>query len=77
MGIPMGVLHGAPAFMQRSPALMGRAPLRSLPPIAAFTLAIALLGLAHGWAQTVTIERESYAGGLSRTMSLASQGMPV
>ena len=41
---------------------MGRALLWSLPLIAAFTLAIALLGLAYGWAQTAAIERESYAG---------------
>ena len=41
---------------------MGRALLWSLPLIAAFTLAIALLGLAYGFAQTAAIERESYAG---------------
>ncbi len=62
MGIPLGLLCGAAGFMQRTPALMGRALLWSLPLIAAFTLAIALLGLAYGWAQTAAIERESYAG---------------
>ncbi|MGO9486843.1 MAG: hypothetical protein ACLPX9_20105 [Rhodomicrobium sp.] len=61
MGIPLGVLCGAAGFMQRTPALMGRALLWSLPLIAAFTLAIALAGLAYGWLQTAAIERESLA----------------
>jgi hypothetical protein len=63
MGIPLGVLCGAAGFMQRSPSLMWRSLLWSLPLIAAFTLAIALLGLAYGWAQTAAIERDAYAGG--------------
>jgi hypothetical protein len=62
MGIPLGVLCGAAGFMQRTPSLMGRSLLWSLPLIAGFTLAIALAGLAYGWLQTGTIERGSYTG---------------
>ena len=56
MGIPLGALCGVAGFIQRSPASMGRALTWSLPAMTAFTLAVALAGLAYGWAQTQTIE---------------------
>ena len=62
MGIPLGLLCGAAGFMQRTPALMQRALLWSLPLIAGFTLAVALAGLAYGWAETASIDRASYGG---------------
>ena len=52
MGIPLGVLCGAAGFMQRTPALMARSLVWSLPGIAVFTLAVALAGLAYGGLQT-------------------------
>jgi hypothetical protein len=62
MGIPMGVLCGAAGFMQRTPALMRRALLWSLPLIAGFTLAAALAGLAYGWVQTASVDGANCAG---------------
>ncbi len=56
----MGLLCGAAGFMQRTPALMGRALLWSLPPIAAFTLAVALAGLAYGWLRTAPVKAGRY-----------------
>jgi ABC-type proline/glycine betaine transport system permease subunit len=60
MGIPLGILCGLPGFLQRSPSLMLRALIWSLPVIATFTLAIALAGLAYGWSRTQTIDLASY-----------------
>ena len=62
MGIPLGALCGVAGFIQRSPASMGRALTWSLPAMTAFTLAVALAGLAYGWAQTQTINPGSYRG---------------
>jgi len=62
MGIPLGILCGLAGFMQRSPSLMRRALIWSLPVIAAFTLAVALAGLAYGWHQTTTIDLAGYRG---------------
>ena len=60
MGIPLGVLCGSAGFIQRSPALMLVAVSWSLPIIAAFTLTVAVAGLAYGWVQTRTIDRTAY-----------------
>jgi hypothetical protein len=62
MGIPLGILCGLAAFIQRSPSLMRRALIMSLPVIATFTLAIALAGLAYGWCRTGTIDLVGYRG---------------
>jgi hypothetical protein len=60
LGIPLGVLCGSAGFVQRSPALMARALIWSLPVLAAFTLMIALAGLAYGWHETETIDVTGY-----------------
>jgi hypothetical protein len=62
MGIPLGILCGLAGFIQRSPSFMRRALIWSLPLIVAFTLAIALAGLAYGWCRTGTIDLPSYRG---------------
>jgi hypothetical protein len=62
MGIPLGVLCGLAGFIQRSPGSMLRALLWSLPFLAAFTLAAALVGLAYGWLQTATLDPVDYRG---------------
>jgi hypothetical protein len=62
MGIPLGVLCGVAGFIQRSPGLMIRALLWSLPLLAAFTLTLALTGLAYGWFKTTTIDLADYRG---------------
>jgi hypothetical protein len=62
MGIPLGILCGLAGFIQRSPTLMWRALIWSLPVIATFTFAIALAGLAYGWRRTGTINVASYRG---------------
>jgi hypothetical protein len=51
-GLPLGFLCGGAGFVQRSPALMRRALLWSLPLIVGVTLAAALAGLAYGWHRT-------------------------
>ena len=62
MGIPLGLLCGAAGFVQRSPALMGRALLWSLPLATGLTLAIALAGLGFGWMRTETLDIAGYRG---------------
>jgi hypothetical protein len=60
MGIPLGLVCGSAGFIQRSPDLMRRALIWSIPVIVSLTLAIALAGLAYGWCQTGTINLASY-----------------
>ncbi len=48
--------------MQRTPALMRRALMRSLLLAVGVTLATALVGLAYGWAQTQNIDIADYRG---------------
>jgi hypothetical protein len=62
MGIPLGILCGLAGFVQRSPNLMRRALLWSLPVIFIFTLTIALAGLAFGWVQTGAVDLANYQG---------------
>ncbi|MBO0752279.1 MAG: hypothetical protein J2P53_09215 [Bradyrhizobiaceae bacterium] len=62
MGIPLGLLCGAAAFVQRSPALMQSALSWSLLFIVVFTLAVALAGAAYGWRQTEAINLANYHG---------------
>lgn len=62
MGIPIGLLAGAAGLLQRTPALMRRALLWSLPLIVGFTLAFALAGLAYGFLQTRELDLAAYAG---------------
>lgn len=62
MGIPLGLLCGAAGLIQRSPSLMVRELLWSLPLIVGFALAAALAGLAFGWLQTETIDLGNYRG---------------
>jgi hypothetical protein len=62
MGIPLGVLCGAAGLIQRSPRLMWRALFWSLLIIVAFTLTVALAGLAFGWMRTQTIDLANYRG---------------
>jgi hypothetical protein len=60
MGIPLGLLCGVAGFVQRSTALMRSALAWSVPFIVAFTLAVALAGLAYGWQQTEAINLATY-----------------
>jgi hypothetical protein len=60
MGIPLGLVCGSAGFIQRSPDLMRRALILSVPVIVLLTLAIALAGLVHGWRQTGTVNLASY-----------------
>jgi hypothetical protein len=60
MGIPLGLVCGSAGFIQRSPDLMQRALVWSIPVIVCLTLAIALVGLVYGWRQTGTINLVSY-----------------
>jgi hypothetical protein len=60
MGIPLGLVCGSAGFIQRSPDLMRRALVWSIPVIVSLTLASALVGLVYGWRQTGTINLVSY-----------------
>jgi hypothetical protein len=62
MGIPLGLLCGVAAFMQRSPALMQRALAWSVVLIVALTLTVALAGLGYGWRQTEAVNLADYRG---------------
>jgi hypothetical protein len=62
MGIPMGVLCGLAGFVQRTPSLMLKALIWSIPVIASVGLAAALAGLIYGWLQTSTIDPTDYLG---------------
>ena len=62
MGIPLGLLSGIGGFLQRSPELMRRALLSSLPLIVSFSLLFALGGLVYGYFQTTTFDLGTYGG---------------
>lgn len=62
MGVPLGLLSAAPAFVYRRPEQMRRALLWSLPLIVGFTLSFALGGLSYGFMQTQSIEIAQYTG---------------
>ncbi|HLH89419.1 MAG TPA: hypothetical protein VKX28_13285 [Xanthobacteraceae bacterium] len=62
MGLPLGLLIGLGGFLQPTPARMLQALLASILVSFAFTLAVALAGLAYGYWQTAHIDRAAYAG---------------
>jgi hypothetical protein len=62
MGLPIGLLTGIAGFVQRSPALMRRALLWSLPLVVVVALASGFLGLVYGVIQTRSIDLGAYQG---------------
>jgi hypothetical protein len=62
MGLPIGLLTGVAGFIQRTPTLMRRALLWSLPVIVGFVFAFGLVGLLYGVIQTRSIDLHAYQG---------------
>ncbi|MEI6520303.1 MAG: hypothetical protein WCO98_09755 [bacterium] len=60
MGIPLGLLTCLAGFIHKTPALMRRALLWSLPVIIAFVLAVSLCGLVYGFIKTAHLDMRDF-----------------
>lgn len=60
MGVPIGILVGLLGFIHRGARRMFWVTLQSFVLVVAFTLAVGLIGLAYGFAQTRTIDLDQY-----------------